>query len=231
MLLLLPVLGIAKVRTAYVNGDQVIVVRTAMGIATIIQTPEKPSSAVIGDMESFKMEYLDSAITIKPLSHNAKTNLYIYTEGRRYNVQLLTVSADMADYIVYLKPELPKQDKYPNNSIQWKKYNYSTCDKRSCLKILRLGKNHNQLFFEFQVLSLVGTLKLKPDQFWLTQNGKTRPIHQLHLSALESSKSKPVNGLATLLMTDFDLDYAIHFEMLQTKLLDIKLPGMNRWIK
>src|ERR1019366_1555630 len=82
--------GVQKVRKLHLKHDDIALVHTAIGIATIIQVPDRPTSVVLGDLSAFKVEYLDNAITIKPLSHLAKSNLYIYTEARRFNVSLAT---------------------------------------------------------------------------------------------------------------------------------------------
>src|SRR5690606_17824343 len=103
MALSLPGFASGRVRKVEVKPDQIVTVRTAIGIATIIQVPERPNSIVVGDQSAFKVEYLDQAITIKPLHGSAKSNLYIYTDYRRFNVQLVTTSEPAADYVVYLE--------------------------------------------------------------------------------------------------------------------------------
>src|SRR5687768_5746145 len=92
-----------RVRRVVVQGDQIVTVRTAIGIATIIQVPDSPNSDVVGDQSSFKVEYLDRAITIKPLISGAKSNLYVYTDWKRYNVQLISGLESAADFIIYLE--------------------------------------------------------------------------------------------------------------------------------
>src|SRR3990167_893132 len=91
-----------RVRRVPVQGDQIVTVRTSLGIATIIQVPDRPNSVVCGDQDAFKVEYLDQAITIKPISRGAKSNLYIYTDWKRYNVELVSGSEVAANYVVYL---------------------------------------------------------------------------------------------------------------------------------
>lgn len=81
-----------RVRRVQVQGDRIVTIRTAIGIATIIQVPDSPNSVVVGDQSTFKVEYLDRAITIKPLTFGAKSNLYVYTDWKRYNVQLISGS-------------------------------------------------------------------------------------------------------------------------------------------
>ncbi|MFN3454280.1 MAG: TrbG/VirB9 family P-type conjugative transfer protein, partial [Pseudobdellovibrio sp.] len=79
-----------RIRRVPVQGDQIVTVKTSIGIATIIQVPDRPNSVVVGDQDSFKVEYLDQAITIKPLTGGAKSNLYIYTDWKRFNVELVS---------------------------------------------------------------------------------------------------------------------------------------------
>ena len=90
----------AGVRYIPTKKDQIITVKTSLGIATIIQVPDRPTSVVIGDQSAFKVEYLDTAITIKPLITNARTNLYIYTDWQRYNVKLIPTKKTQADYVL-----------------------------------------------------------------------------------------------------------------------------------
>ncbi|KAJ8134321.1 hypothetical protein OY671_012466, partial [Metschnikowia pulcherrima] len=83
--------------------------------------PAPPTSLVVGDSSAFKVEYLDQAITIKPSRANAKSNLYVYTDWRRFNVQLVTGGEGAADYVVYLEEPIPKSKApakaYPSQSI------------------------------------------------------------------------------------------------------------------
>jgi type IV secretory pathway VirB9-like protein len=71
-----------RVRRVQVQSDQIVTIKTAIGIATIIQVPDRPNSIVVGDLSAFKVEYLDQAITIKPLHSGARSNLYVYTDYR-----------------------------------------------------------------------------------------------------------------------------------------------------
>src|SRR5580704_8633889 len=86
----LPILAFAHIHSVKMKPDQILLVKTALGIATIIETPETVQSAIIGDQSAFKVEYLDRAVTIKPLRAGAKTNLYLQTANRRYDLRLET---------------------------------------------------------------------------------------------------------------------------------------------
>ena len=73
---MLPILAFAHIHTVKMKPDQILLVKTALGIATIVETPESIQSAIIGDQSGFKIEYLDRAVTIKPLRASARSNLY-----------------------------------------------------------------------------------------------------------------------------------------------------------
>jgi type IV secretory pathway VirB9-like protein len=103
-----------RIKHLTVGKDQIILVHTALGVATLIQLPERPNSAVIGDQDSFKVEYLDKGITLKPLHGFAKSNLYLYTDSKRFNLQLVTGPIAQADYVINLEEKTnPKRGALP----------------------------------------------------------------------------------------------------------------------
>ena len=227
------VLAEGRVRRVPVNGDQIVTVRTAMGIATIIQVPDRPNSVVVGDQDAFKVEYLDQAITIKPLSGGAKSNLYVYTDWKRYNVQLISGAEAIADYVVYL--ENPKENtkeisiKTNGTNIIWTAFRKYLKNGNLKLEISRLGKAKDGiLLIEFLVK---GTSKeeIKPESIWLTQNGQTRPIQSLFLSALEVLPSCPVNGVIQLQQDDFDSSIPIQLELRKKKTSFLIVQKVKLW--
>ncbi len=84
--------GFSQIRKATSKEDDISTVKTALGIATILQLPEVIQSAIIGDQSGFKIEYLDKAVTIKPLRWGAKTNLYLVTESNQIQIGLSSPS-------------------------------------------------------------------------------------------------------------------------------------------
>lgn len=53
MTLSIPSFAFGRVRKIEVKSDQIITVRTAIGVATIIQVPDRPNSIVVGDQAGF----------------------------------------------------------------------------------------------------------------------------------------------------------------------------------
>jgi hypothetical protein len=222
-------IGDARVRRIAVTGDQIVTVHTSMGIATIIQVPDRPNSVVVGDQDAFKVEYLDQAITIKPLLEGAKSNLYVYTDWKRFNVQLISGREAIADYVVYL--ENPKEDVKveKNSSIIWTHYKNSLRNENLIIETNRLGKAKNGvLLIEFLIKGAFKE-KIKPEYLWITQNGITRPIQNLFLSALEVLPSIPVSGVIQLQQDDLDLKNVIRLEFKAKKTSFLTIQKVNSW--
>ncbi len=224
-----PVVSLAadRVRHVVVHKDQIITVRTAIGIATIIQVPDRPNSVVVGDQEAFKVEYLDQAITIKPLNSGAKSNLYIYTDWRRYNVQLITGPEPLAEYVVYLdnQKEKPKETK---TVIKWMDYQKVMTNKNLIFSSKRLSRTKDLLLIDFEIGSSANE-KIDPSLIWIVQNGKTRPIHNLVLSKIEVRPNEKVSGIIQILRSDVNESLVFKIELRSKKTSSIYLPKVNSW--
>jgi hypothetical protein len=216
----------AHVRHILVKKDQVIAIKTAIGIATLIQVPDRPTSAIIGDTESFKVEYLDSGVTIKPLHFGAKTNLYIYTDSQRFNIHLIPTPKESADYIVYLKNYV---DQPVRVNPKWRKFEKVDSKNGVTLKIKRLGWVPPETFLiEFQITSKKD-FTIKPEWFWMTQDKKYKPIQNLILSKLTASEGSPIAGLISQKLRDLAERAPIHFEMRGPKPFSTTLPEVSQW--
>src|SRR5260221_731277 len=88
-----------NLRQLQFNENQVAEIHTALGFSTILEFPSRPISAVLGDQDSFKLEYVGNSITIKPLVAHAKSNLFVFTEFERFNCTLRAGSSDDVDYV------------------------------------------------------------------------------------------------------------------------------------
>lgn len=217
----------ARVRKVTVSGDQIVAVKTAIGIATIIQVPDRPNSVVVGDQDSFKVEYLDQAITIKPLHPGAKSNLYVYTDWKRYNVQLITGSESQADYVVYL--ETPKAVSKKPTVSSWRIFNSKLKNDDLNLETHRIGVlKDNSVAIEFTVSS-PRKLKFEPSWIWITQNRKTTPIHNLIISNLNLSPQSKINGVLQILKSDLDTNEPLRLEMRRTKQSYLTIPKVDSW--
>lgn len=214
-----------KVRNVEVRDDQIVTVRTSIGIATIIQVPDRPNSVVVGDQDSFKVEYLDQAITIKPLTSTARSNLYVYTDWKRYNVELVTGNQEVADYVVYLKNHRKSQ----SGDLKWKKASNYLKNGELKLSVSRVGNYKSKIYLiEFEVTSNMNE-EFRPDWIWITQNGDQRPILNLILSEVTLKKGKPIKGLIQIQNNDLESSYPLKLELRREKISFLTLPKVISW--
>ncbi len=221
-----PLASEARVRTVEVTKDQIVTVRTALGVATIIQVPDRPNSLVVGDQSAFKVEYLDQAITIKPLHGSARSNLYIYTDYRRFNVQLVSGPEVASDYVVYL--ENPKE-KVKSSAIGWRKYRNNLKNDSLVFETKRLANTADGvLLIEFEVRSEARE-RFRPDWLWLTQSGVTRPIHSLALSEQDLGGGRSIKGVMQILKNDASIAEPLRIELRRKKISYLTIPKGVAW--
>ena len=210
-------LGSSRVKTVEVIKDQIVRVNTAMGIATIIQVPDRPNSVVVGDQDAFKVEYLDLAITIKPITPHGKSNLYIYTDYRRFNVELASGSEASADYVVYLENPKNKETNQKGSGITWKKVFKTFKNESTTFTLNRIGNTNKKtnigvVIVEFTLSSSKNEL-INPAWFWVMQGGVTRPIQNLFMSDVKLSPGQKIQGSIQLLLSDLTAVTPLRIEM------------------
>lgn len=215
-----------KVRNVEVRDDQIVTVRTSVGIATIIQVPDRPNSVVVGDQDAFKVEYLDHAITIKPLMNSARSNLYVYTDWKRYNVELVTGPQTIADYVVYLRN--PKK-KVSSNKIHWRKVNNFLRNGEMKLTVSRVGKLQDQIYLIEFVITSEKSLGFKPEWLWITQDGQHRTIKNLVFNDLKIGPKRPITGLAQIDKSELDSLGPIRLELRTGRTSFLTLPKVESW--
>ncbi len=226
LMFLLPLSTWARVRTVEVKKDQIVTVRTALGVATIIQVPDRPNSLVVGNQSAFKVEYLDQAITIKPLHGSARSNLYIYTDYRRFNVQLVSGPEMASDYVVYL--ENP-QEKIKSSAIGWRNYRNHLKNGSLVFETKRLANTADGvLLIEFEVRSEARE-RFRPDWLWLTQSGVTRPIHSLALSEQDLGGGRSIKGVMQILKNDASIAEPLRIELRRKKISYLTIPKGVAW--
>lgn len=225
MTLLQPWTASAHVRNVMAGADDILTIRAALGIATIIQVPETIQSAIIGDSSGFKVEYLDKAVTIKPLRWGVKTNLYLNTEKRRYNLRLVTLSQNIADYVVYVKhPEAKPTSRWTP---------VARFAEGSGLKftVARVGfSNQGFILLDAKLTTSSGeSLTLKPEEFLIIQNGSSKVINGLFLSDLKLSKAKPVLVGISLARSDLVEKKPLTIEIRGKQKISLTLPEGSLW--
>jgi Conjugal transfer protein len=216
-----------RVRHVVVAKDQIVTVRTAIGIATIVQVPDHPNSVVVGDQDSFKVEYLDQAITIKPLKAGAKSNLYVYTDWQRYNVQLITGPESIADFVVYLDHPEHKPDEV-RSALRWHDINRNTETQGIRVDVVKAATTPDMLLIQFEVTAS-GPQKIDPSWIWITQGKSVRPINSLVLSNVDLTSTSKINGMIQIKRSDFKEKEPLKFELRRKHTAFVMIPQVSSW--
>lgn len=218
----------AHIRKVVYSDDQILTVKTALGIATIIQLPETIQSAIIGDQSAFKIEYLDKAVTIKPLRGSAKTNLYLLADKKRYNIRLQILTQDSADYIVYI---LSSFRDGANSQVRWQKSGKSSDANGLILVIERIGISQH----DFVLLDLSLKLKtnefvtIKPEDVWVFQGDNSKTVNSLFLSSTNLTKDKPLKIGVSIARSDLVKGKPIRVELKGSKTNSISISEVALW--
>ena len=175
------------------------------------------------------MEYLDKGLAIKPLHQNAETNLYIFTESRRFDASIHTGKPETADYVVYLKPKSAKENfslKTCQDKIQFEEFVF-TCQ--------RFGLAKQNVLIEFTI-ELGGKdprdardLYFKPEWLWVKQGKNVRPIEQIFLSDKKVSANRPIKGVIQLLIKDLNSSDGLIIELKNQQIKQISLRKDRLW--
>lgn len=213
----------AHVKSVVPKPDELLLVKTALGIATIIQTPLPIQSAIIGDQSGFKVEYLDRAVTIKPLRPGAKTNLYLMTEKRRFNIRLVTLTQDQSDYVIYIKDGKEIAD------VRWKSFEKEVTANGVRLKINRIGQSAQGYLLVEAKLSSDTPYSVKPENFWILQNDKPKIIDSLFISDLNLTPKQPASIGISISKADLIPNQAFVLQLKISKTLSVQFPGGLVW--
>lgn len=184
----------AHIKTISPKTDEIILVKTSLAIATMIQFPDSTSVQfpIIGDQSAFRIETIDKGITIKPLRYGAKTNLYLFTDKKRYNFRLITEGQDQADYIVYIKSS------ENTDSLNWKVIEKSVSDKELKLTLHKVSvTKDNKILLDLSLIAVNLDTKISPENIWIYQDKESKLISSLFLSDKTTTVRKPIQiGIA-----------------------------------
>lgn len=182
--LLLASISFANVKSFSPKSDEIVEIKAGLGIATIVHVPDTIQSAIIGDQTAYRIEYVDHAVTIKPLRYGAKTNLYLFTKEQRFNLRLEVVPQNQAYYIVYIKKTMP------GTSVRWIPHGKVVSGSGLQLKLSKIGFTNDGFILLDLSVKAIGFLTLAPNDFWLTQGGESKVIQSLFLSKADLKVSQ-----------------------------------------
>jgi hypothetical protein len=113
--------------------EDVLRINVSMGFCTVLEVPEKPIMVTVGDNTLLQVEVPKNSknIVIKPLENTGVTNLFVFTQNKRFNYEVTVKADDQADYVVDAKAS--------GNEVAGRKKTVSTS------LLLKMAKNYTEL--------------------------------------------------------------------------------------
>lgn len=110
-LLLFPALIHAKrVRTLRLKSNVVSTI-TISHRGAVLNFPTKPSKVVMGTGNQFAIEYIGNDLAISPLSSISRAHVFVYLDGRRFNLDL--VASSTGHTLVQIRDSVGSQVEVP----------------------------------------------------------------------------------------------------------------------
>ena len=99
----LGVLALASnARSVYLTDKKMEPIQVGAGRSTILSFPSRPTKVILGSQGMFAIEYVENDIAINALHSPARSNLFVYLEGRRFGFDLRTVG-EVGDEIILVR--------------------------------------------------------------------------------------------------------------------------------
>lgn len=184
------------IRTLNLNDSEIAQVRVALGYSTLLQFDVRPTQAIVGDQDSFKVEYAGNAIAIKPLMSGVSTNLFIVTDYDKFNFKLTSGQGFEPDYIIRVKKKKESTQENPSGLIT--KVINKTVEKNGItIRLISLAttKTNTALIYSFELTATNKKLAFQPGDFEILQKGKTLPIENIYLERLALPKGQKAYGM------------------------------------
>lgn len=211
------------IRAVVATDSAVIPVRCSLGYSTILDFPSRPLTAVLGDQDAFKLEYIGHALTLKPLLPKARSNLFVFTDGARYNFLIETGQKARPDLVVKVtfeeksypvRVEGAPSERPQDAALQVTKIGRSAAASGIKLTVLSLEQDRARArqndpraitIVNFEIQSLSHPTTLEPSTIGIKQRGRIVQAESLFLDSLKvTPQGSPVRGKIALFSTDFD---------------------------
>lgn len=67
---------------------------------SVLDFPGDPEKVVLGTKASYAIEYIRNDLAVSPASINSRSNLFVYLQGRRFSLDLMTSHAGATLYFI-----------------------------------------------------------------------------------------------------------------------------------
>lgn len=195
--LLAPLTSFAKsVKTLSVDESEVAQVRVSLGYSTLLQFDSRPVQAIVGDQDSFKVEYVGNSIAIKPLMSGVSTNLFVITEYGKFNFRISSGRGFEPDYILKIKRKSSAVTD-ASSGIMTKSVGTSRTVGGITLRLISVAsaKVNAPMIYSFELYSKDKRINFQPGDFEILQSGRSLPIENIYIERLSIDKGQRLFGM------------------------------------
>lgn len=191
------------IRTLNLSENDVAQVRVALGYSTLLQFDARPSQAIVGDQDSFKIEYAGNSIAIKPMVSGVSTNLFIVTDYDKFNFRITSGQGFEPDYVIRVKRK-KESTQDGSSGLITKLLNTKSQKNGVVLRLVSLAstKSNTSLIYSFEIAVKDKKVSFQPGDFEIVQAGRTLPIENIYLEKLALSKGQKAYGMILIRKED-----------------------------
>jgi hypothetical protein len=186
----------AGIRTLLISENEVAAFRVGIGFSTLLQFDTRPSQVIVGDQDSFKVEYVGDAIAIKPLRSGVATNLFVVTQGGKFNFRVSAVRGLEPDYVLRIKRK--SEDRPTGSTALQTRLSNSQLSKNGLtlrLKSVASTQSNSVLIYSFDVTSVDRQRIFEPGDFEIVQGGRSLSIESIYLDRIFLKRGELLNGM------------------------------------
>lgn len=176
-----------RIKDHHLKKDTITNVYTAPGYTTLIELPTKPTRVVVGDQNSFKIEFVGKNLAVKPLAENIRTNLFIFTKDKQFQCTLISGPVSKLQYLVRLN----------NKTAQIKNITLTRKRKQVHLRLHQYkrfnGSRRREIKFEIQNRRKEA-ITVNPKHFNIRANKKLLPISSIYIDKFDIPPGESVSA-------------------------------------
>lgn len=191
------------IRTMNLSENDVAQVRVALGYSTLLQFDARPSQVIVGDQDSFKVEYAGNSIAVKPMISGVSTNLFIVTEYDKFNFRITSGQGFEPDYIIRVKRKKESPQDVSTGLIT-KALNTKAQKNGVALRLMSLAstKSSTSLIYSFEITARDKKISFQPGDFEIVQGSRSLPIENIYLEKLALFKGQKAYGMILIRKED-----------------------------
>lgn len=204
-------------RSVSLSDSDVLDVRTTLGYSTILHFDARPTSVVLGDQDSFKVEYVGNSLTVKPLRAGASTNLFVFTDYDKFSFRITSSAHGSADYSIRIRRKGAATQKKAKPSSIAGLESRAVATKASAsgvtlaVQSIAYPPSRTAVVVQFSITNL-SSQSFEPKPF-VAQQGSRIGFAEIRLTAMRCPPGSTVTGLFVVRLSKLDTSFPLELTL------------------